>query len=650
MTLKLVFLSPTAATDEIKAVLTTPLYENLICYIQGSVVSEPNMDRAQLRDAAAVFLLSDKSDGEDDLNVFRAWAVHKYAPNVPLYLYTNRGDLEMFYSSIVSTVLVADEIKQVMLGYNCLYRGVSTLIMNLITNRSVVLRLCTSHLRSSSRAEDSQPLKRCKHMWLTQYSDGSGCEIYSDLVNLCFVGYPMNEVSAVRAVLPFRPLHTLTMLTVHAHACTQFLFKEYQIIFFAVRARVPTRRLHRFMRRNGLDASFGHLVLNPGASYVMKEGDECFFMAQNVGEVQEVRKLTPEVFAQLLRTNNHGISRKVAEAAHDFSAAGSATDMLLERLGPIAAKPPQHYCADLVPDMDRMFHHTIDNCRIARPEGPFVSERTPWCHLLCEPPAELASVTLQSAEHLEGHIIVLNSDWNVFSFVCTVRSAQLSAGQVRPVVFFAGELPSQDDFCMLAPFPAVYFMQGNHRVMRDLQRLNLTAAARVVIFTHRSSEYGEFPDVQGVLPKHLIANAIDDMRKHHHAPEPSDEAKSSLHNPFVTVELAQRSSIQFMDKAQPHKKSKRWLTDAGAKTLNAIFSPAFASGQALVTSLLDIILFQTYFNNHLLDIVKLLCGMRCHNDLVVDRELGIRSSYLCYIDVPEGYAVRATQALVVVRG
>ena len=69
-------------------------------------------------------------------------------------------------------------------------------------------------------------------------------------------------------------------------------------------------------------------------------------------------------------------------------------------------------------------------------------------------------------------------------------------------------------------------------------------------------------------------------------------------------------------------------------------TPIFASGQVLVSSLLDNVLFQAYSKTHILDLIKLCCGVRFKQGIELDQMLGIDCSNICLIDPPAEYIVR----------
>jgi hypothetical protein len=153
-----------------------------VCYIQGSALNDLDLARARTQCADAVFFISDNTTSEDERNVLRVWAVAQFAPQVDLYIYTHRPEFERFHLSHATACICADDMRQALLGYNCIHRGVATLITNLIFS--------------------STPTHDYHLPWMVQYGDGMGHEIFNCTVPEIFIGKSFHHLVTVR----FRPL------------------------------------------------------------------------------------------------------------------------------------------------------------------------------------------------------------------------------------------------------------------------------------------------------------------------------------------------------------------------------------------------------------------------------------------------------------
>ncbi|KAK9762490.1 hypothetical protein K7432_011717, partial [Basidiobolus ranarum] len=248
---KLLFLGREPPSVQIKVLLGMPAYKSRVTFIQGSVLDTQDLQRASVEDARAVFILSDRdiedSVEEDENNTLRTWAVHIHAPHVPIYTYNHHPFTAIYQQNVTTQTICPKEYQQALIGYNCLYRGSATLILNLLYN--------------------SQPIDKYSEPWQAQYDDGSGNEIYSGLVNPIFVGKPFAFVS-------------------------WYIYQEFQAVLFAVNVYVNRLNAH-------------HLVLNPGNSYELGPNDICYYISQGPQEVQEISSMTRSEFENSLKHINH---------------------------------------------------------------------------------------------------------------------------------------------------------------------------------------------------------------------------------------------------------------------------------------------------------------------------------------------------------
>ncbi|ORX93957.1 hypothetical protein K493DRAFT_261892 [Basidiobolus meristosporus CBS 931.73] len=248
---KLLFLGREQPSMQIKVLLNTPAYKSRVTFLQGSVLDTQDLQRASIENASAVFILSDRDTEdtieEDENNTLRTWAVHIHAPHVPIYTYNHHPFTSTNQQNVTTQTICPKEYQQALIGYNCLYRGSATLILNLLYN--------------------SQPIDKYSEPWQAQYDDGSGNEIYSGLVNPNFVGKPFALIS-------------------------WYIYQEFQAVLFAVNVYVNRLKAH-------------HLVLNPGNCYELGPNDICYYISQGPQEIQDISKMTQSEFLNSLKHINY---------------------------------------------------------------------------------------------------------------------------------------------------------------------------------------------------------------------------------------------------------------------------------------------------------------------------------------------------------
>ena len=195
---------------------------------------------------------------EDEHNTLRAWAFDDYAPLVPLYVDNLLPQTESIQEKTTTATVCVEELKQIVLAYNCLYRGVGNLLINLL-----------------------QPSKRYldyDEPWRAQYGDGMVNEIYEIDMNPIFVGFNFCDISA-------------------------YFYHEFQVCLFGMLVFVKSRDAH-------------HVVLNPGKNYELGRYDRFLVISPSVADVKDIQELTETQFKRsigdslLVPTQGYPLSTK----------------------------------------------------------------------------------------------------------------------------------------------------------------------------------------------------------------------------------------------------------------------------------------------------------------------------------------------------
>ena len=108
----------------------------------------------------------------------------------------------------------------------------------------------------------------------------------------------------------------------------------------------------------------------------------------------------------------------------------------------------------------------------------------------------------------------------------------------------------------------------------------------------------------------------------------------------VILELTRRSHVNYIRPTAITKLSKNFRTShQEVKTIsvqtNYQSAPVFAAGRVIVPRLLDCVLLQLAKNPSLVEVFKLLCGVRLKTHIMTEQLLGFSTSFLYQIDVPE---------------
>ncbi|KAF9912442.1 hypothetical protein EC991_010529 [Linnemannia zychae] len=208
-------------------------------------------------------------------------------------------------------------------------------------------------------------------------------------------------------------------------------------------------------------------------------------------------------------------------------------------------------------------------------------------------------------------------------------------------------------------FPRVHWVSGNCRHQRDLVRAGILGASSIVIMSHsvQGLDRDEFADSTAIMAHHMVYQTL--------------RQRGLLGRQHIVVDISERSNIRFLNMRNlntfgpPTSSPSATFPNSNNSTFNTIdtnnnnnnraianinrisskssgtggfwMTPVFASGQVLVSSLLDNVLFQAYSKTHILDLIKLCCGVRFKQAIELDQMLGIDCSNICLIDTPPEY-------------
>jgi len=158
-----------------------------IKYFQGSLMNPADLERTKIREADACLLLANKycqdPDAEDAANIMRVISIKNYAHDlrviIQLMQYHNKAYLMNIPSWSLSNgddVICLAELKLGFIAQSCLAPGFTTLMANLFA------------MRSGETSPDMEA-------WQRDYLQGTGCEMYTEILSPSFVGMTFNQAS-----------------------------------------------------------------------------------------------------------------------------------------------------------------------------------------------------------------------------------------------------------------------------------------------------------------------------------------------------------------------------------------------------------------------------------------------------------------------
>ncbi|KAI8923981.1 hypothetical protein BC831DRAFT_12792 [Entophlyctis helioformis] len=550
---RVVLLSRFKPNAAVRLFLKSPLYRRHFTILHGSGLDTDDLERVQLRHASAAFILADAAapdpQMEDEHNTVRAWAFDDEAPHVQLYIDNLLPGTNILQEKTTTAGVCLQDLRQTFLALSCMYRGIGTLIINLLQS-------------TNTYADYGDP-------WRIAYADGRSNQFCDMRLHSFFVGLSFTELAL-------------------------YLYEEFQMVLFGLQIFVEARGVH-------------HVTLNPGASYRLGSDDLLLLIAPSRHDVSDLANLTKDQF-----------DRTFVKA------------QLASRL---------NMCQRPQPNSSESSLSSISESRFAMyvkgyPTIAGSHSSVPQCYLLRYPAAS-KDMFVKDASHMSGHILVCTLSFDVARFVCTLRTTSLIAKDVKPILILSPKLPTKKDLAALAVFPEVYYAQGDARNRADLETIgNVRGADKVVVLKMRrqvdahGSDQEDFSDSSSIMVSHLVYDMFhrEGIRK------------------FLIVELGRRTNIKFLRPTVKHDVAKRTLqrgnqprappAEVAALLHDPYFTPVYAGGRVISSSMVEPILFQTFHTPCTIDVFHALCGERFKTDLELDELMDIAPAGLCQIAVP----------------
>jgi hypothetical protein len=190
-----VIMQNTLPNQEMKVFLHAGTYEVSLKFLQGNPIFEKDLSRSDILNSKACVIMTNKYTEDPHLadhhNILLSLAIKKY------FLFHNRESCifmqlikpenKIHYQSglqslskshfITDQVIIIEEIKMNLLSKSCLIPGIITMTSNLV-------------MSAGSQSDDVNSI------WIEEYTEGRGHEIYRTLLNDCFKNKAFSKLSS----------------------------------------------------------------------------------------------------------------------------------------------------------------------------------------------------------------------------------------------------------------------------------------------------------------------------------------------------------------------------------------------------------------------------------------------------------------------
>ncbi len=214
-------------------------------------------------------------------------------------------------------------------------------------------------------------------------------------------------------------------------------------------------------------------------------------------------------FRRKLRSSDHGIF--IAPYNFDF---GNLQKLSLDRFLEFSANMTSAFLSASYGSIERLSLNakplTRDDFCVGYPESE--QRDKPECFLLKNAPKSLDEIIIQECD-FSDHILVCTYGYNIFYFLCTLRSSRLSPAEFKKILFLCPTEPSDEDFLLLRQFPDIFVKIGDPRSKSALLACAIGNANKVVINNMHNAPQQEakdgFSDLPGILTAHQIYGMFD---------------------------------------------------------------------------------------------------------------------------------------------
>ncbi|KAJ1926753.1 hypothetical protein IWQ60_003522 [Tieghemiomyces parasiticus] len=164
-----------------------------------------------------------------------------------------------------------------------------------------------------------------------------------------------------------------------------------------------------------------------------------------------------------------------------------------------------------------------------------------------------------------------------------------------PIVILSKNEPSGSQQRLLASFGNVYMVRGSALIRKDLFKAHIHLARKAVVLSGLQHQSGDSTQHTADASALLAVLNIESLSQ-------SDDF-------FIVVEFIHRENMKFIGESETVPIDEMYA--------QAILRPSFMSGHVFAPCMLDTLICQTYYNNHILDIVKhLIFSHRLADDTV----------------------------------
>lgn len=611
--------------------------DKFLIYLEGDPMNAKDLIRADIGKAKACIIFNDKLSNDpyssDHQNLLLGIFIKKFVynynieekstnKNFRLCMQLIKSENKYHYFNALQSIyckkmqpdqlITIEEIKMNLLAKSCLTPGVLALISNLVMSSSPL------------------PLGHDKD-WLKEYSEGKNHEIY-------------------RVCLPIDLYIDKSFLEIVKDIYNE---KESQVIIFALEIEIDNMSVFRLNPGNlALSKVFEiHHIERYNHSNIkiyayMICGDKG--IAEGISKEEYILKKT--IKPQIINTaiNNYVLNKKDDKCTvnEDFTDSDSEHEDYIN-------KNNNNNNSNTSPNLVNS-----DDLDINAEKFYIYKNRREYNEEYEEENLDIMQHTVKDHPIINNHIVVCGIHSAIVHFILPLRSTNIAYKDLKYIVFLAPVL-TPTIYEWLTKFPKIVFIQGSPLLPENLYRANILNAEKAAILSKNYdsdlskndmskniyNESNKFDEDHNNESNNSNINNSHDRMSDAEAIFIYKAIKKCTKNIQIVTDLISTENIEYLiDKkyisAVLFRKEFLPLYE---------FTPLFASGEVFFPGIIDRITCQSYYNPHLLVILKkLLIGgsqMKSKKLARLEEDLKIPESDLWLIKVPESHVNESFEKL-----
>ena len=573
-----VIMQSTPNEQLMKLVKTFP-YSNKIYYLVGNSLVHKDLQRCSADQSICAVILANKLAKnprlEDFSNIMKAFSFRKFS-----YIHGKGADTriciqllrpetkEIYFSSLVNSsdtnshdqIICVEEIKLQLLGKSCLCQGITTIISALIT--------------SEKPAVDDTLKFQGELSWLNEYLQGIQLEIYVvtlraelihnmrfiDVVKLVYEVAGLVVIGIDVIIDDFKPFVCLNPAT--------YLLSPFDNLVYILANSQPNDQELNDKIKEHLEKNQKGIVEN------------------NIEMVKLLRLKNP--FWNNIKGKNRLLTRNgsilINTKNGNFNGIGSLNDSITSSNNVPHKKQNKKIKSSLYLTNNQTNYsnnftqNSEDNTNNYKKKlEAFTTVKQNFFHTIL--PRTQHEAESFSPDILDRHIIVCGIGLNLKNLLMPLRASSMKNQQYPILIIDKNEHIPSEIWKEIQYYPDIYFMQGNPIKSKDLQKAGIKKARAVIILSKSTTdiEQADMVDADTIFIYKAIKN----------------ETKTAL----IIAELVSVSAISFINSTND---------DSNVRKQGYWLSQPFAVGEIYISSMLDTLICQAFYNPYITDILQQL--------------------------------------------